>query len=224
MDADGQMNPDDLPELIKPVADGEVDYSKGNRLIVLHSSKKIPFVRFFGNSVLSLLTKIVSGYWHIGDAQNNYSALSKRALHAIDWDDMYKGYGQPNDILVRLNIYNFIVRDIPMEPVYNVGQQSKMKIKKVMFTIPVLLFRLFFYRMKEKYVKRDFHPLVFFYGLSLMLGAMTIFFLIRLIVLWSQAGVAPPMTSLALVFSVIATLQTLFFAMWFDMESNKDLR
>ena len=120
MAGDGQMDPKDLPRLLKPVIDGEADYSKGNRLFTGEAYKKIPKIRYFGNSVLSLLTKVASGYWHVADSQTGYTAINKEALHSIDWDKMYKRYGQPNDLLVRLNVNNFRVKDVAVTPVYNI--------------------------------------------------------------------------------------------------------
>ena len=122
MAGDGQMDPKDLPDLLAPVVNGEVDYSKGNRLFTGEAFKKIPKVRYFGNSILSFLTKIASGYWHIADSQCGYTAINRKALEMVNWKDMYKRYGQPNHLLVMLNILNFRVRDIPVNPVYGIGE------------------------------------------------------------------------------------------------------
>jgi len=218
------MAPEDLPNLLDPVVSGEVDYSKGNRLISGEAFKKIPRIRYFGNSILSLLTKIASGYWHIADSQTGYTAISKKALQTIDWDQMYKRYGQPNDLLVKLNVYNFHVRDVEIEPVYNVGEKSGIKIRKVLFTISWLLIKLFFWRMKEKYVIRDFHPLVFFYLLSFFMFFINLLFSIRLLTLWITRGHIPEITLLIWIFSFSMGFMSCFFAMWFDMETNKFLR
>lgn len=223
MAGDAQMDPEDLPMLAEPVAKGEVDYTKGNRL-THPESYNIPRYRFWGNAILSLLTKIASGYWHIADSQTGYTVISKRALKEIDWSKMYKRYGQPNDLLVKLNIHNFKVRDVPIRPVYNVGEASGIKVRKVVFTISWLLLKLFFYRLKEKYVIRDFHPLVLFYGLGFTLGGISTLLFLRVAYMWIADGFAPPMTSMAFMFSTIMCWQTLFFSMWFDMEANKDLR
>ena len=224
MAGDGQMAPEDLPCLIEPVVIGEVDYSKGNRLFSGEAFKKIPKLRYFGNSVLSLLTKIASGYWQIADSQTGYTAINKKALKTIDWDKMYKRYGQPNDLLVKLNVNNFHVRDVEIKPVYNVGEKSGIKIRRVLFTISWLLIKLFFWRLKEKYIIRDFHPLVFFYLLSFFMFLITGVFLIRLLVLWIIQGHIPEITLLILIFSFTMGFMSSFFAMWFDMESNKFLR
>ncbi|QTA81904.1 Glycosyl transferase family II domain-containing protein [Desulfonema limicola] len=224
MDGDGQMNPDDLSALLDPVVEGRADYSKGNRLITGEAYKKIPKIRYFGNAFLSLLTKIASGYWHIADSQSGYTVINKKALHAIDWDKMYKRYGQPNDILVRLNIYNFKIADIPVEPVYNVGEKSGIKIKKVIFTIGWLLIRMFLWRMKEKYIIRDFHPLIFFYIMGGMFSIAAVILFSRVFYYWIFTNYIPQINALAAMFSFMSASQFILFAMWFDMECNKHLK
>lgn len=224
MAGDGQMDPDELPKLIEPIVNGETDYTKTNRLFYGDAFNQIPKVRYFGNSILSLLTKIASGYWHIADSQSGYTAIGKEPLQLIDWDKMYKRYGQPNDLLVRLNIYNFRVRDIITKPVYNVGEKSKMKVHHVVFTIGWLLIKQFFFRLKEKYVIRDFHPLVFFYffGFFLMVASIPLF--VRFMYFWIAFNHIPKVNFLAWMFAVIMGIQFILFAMWFDMDNNKHLR
>ncbi|WP_228007089.1 trehalose-6-phosphate synthase, partial [Cyanobium sp. LEGE 06143] len=121
------------------ISASRVDYTKGNRLVTGEAFKRIPKIRFFGNSALSLFTKIASGYWHVADSQTGYTAINARALKVINWDKMFKRYGQPNDLLVKLNVEGFRVQDVPVEPVYNVGEQSGINIRKVIFTIGSLL-------------------------------------------------------------------------------------
>lgn len=224
MAGDGQMNPDDLPALLDPVADGLADYSKGNRLFTGEAFQKIPTIRYLGNGFLSLMTKITSGYWNIADSQSGYTVINKKALAAIDWDRMYKRYGQPNDILVRLNVENFKVTDVPVEPVYNIGERSGIRIHKVIFTIGWLLIKLFFWRMKEKYIIRDFHPLVFFYFLGFIFGLSTLVLFSRVFIVWYLTGHIPAVNALAAMFSFMSSSQFSLFAMWFDMEANKHLK
>lgn len=224
MAGDGQMAPEDLPSLIEPVAAGRADYAKGNRLFTGEAFKKIPKVRYFGNSLLSLLTKISSGYWHIADSQSGYTVINKRALQQIDWDKMYKVYGQPNDILVRLNVYDFRVVDVPVQPVYNIGERSGIKIRKVIFSISWLLIKLFFWRIKEKYIIRDFHPLVFFYLMGILFSIASLGLFARVLYMWYLFGHIPPINALAAMFSFMSSSQFILFAMWFDMEANKELK
>ncbi len=223
MAGDGQMNPEDLPAILDPAVDDEADYTKGNRLVTGDAYRKIPRIRFIGNSILSLLTKIASGYWRVADSQTGYTAINRRALLAINWDDMYKRYGQPNDLLVKLNVANMRVVDVPIEPVYDVGEKSGIRVRKVVFTIGSLLVRLFFWRLKEKYVIRDFHPLVFFYAFGFFALALSVLLFIRLLLLWIGQGQIPEVTLLSWLFCFSLGFNSFGFAMWFDYEANKHL-
>src|SRR5213076_2338736 len=69
MAGDNQMDPDELEELSLPVVRGELDYAKANRLFTGSAWTLIPRSRYVGNAVLSFLTKIASGYWHVADSQ-----------------------------------------------------------------------------------------------------------------------------------------------------------
>ncbi|NHB68455.1 glycosyltransferase family 2 protein [Perlabentimonas gracilis] len=224
MDGDGQMDANDIERLVVPIAMGEVDYTKANRLFSGEAYEKIPKVRFYGNAILSLLTKIASGYWHIADSQSGFSAIGKQALQTVNWDKMYKRYGNPNDVLILLNIFNFRVRDVITQPIYNVGEKSTMRVRKVVFTISWLLIKRFFYRLREKYIIRDFHPLVFFYFFGFLLQLLSIPLFIRYIYYWIEYDHIPKVNFLAWMFAVIMGVQFILFAMWFDMDSNKHLR
>ena len=224
MDGDGQMSPDDLSALLDPVVEDRTDYSKGNRLFTGEAYRKIPKVRYFGNAFLSLFTKIASGYWHVADSQSGYTAINKKALLLIDWDQLYTWYGHPNDILVRLNVHNLRVKDVPVEPVYNIGEKSGIRIGQAIYKIGWLLIKLFFWRMKEKYVIRDFHPLVFFYALGGLFSIITVLLSIRLFIFWGATGHIPAINALAAMFSFVSASLFSLFAMWFDMEANKDLK
>jgi glycosyltransferase involved in cell wall biosynthesis len=224
MNGDNQMDPGDLPTLVAPVARGELDYAKANRLATGQAWQLIPKTRFFGNAVLSMLTKIASGYWHVADSQSGYTVVSREMLERLDLDHVYTNYGFPNDMLVHLNVWNARVRDFPSRPIYGVGERSNMRYRHVVPRIAWLLVRGFFWRLWEKYVKRDFHPLVFFYVMGFIATVAGV--LLGLVVVgYRIAGYSIPIATVVLVaLLVISGLQFTLFAMWFDMESNKDLR
>jgi glycosyltransferase involved in cell wall biosynthesis len=224
MAADNQMDPAELESLVRPVARGEVDYAKANRLFTGEAWRVIPRHRYIGNAVLSLLTKIASGYWHVADSQAGYTAISRELLALLDLDRIYRGYGFPNDMLVHLNVWNARVRDVPSRPVYGVGERSGIKIRRVVPRISWLLLKGFLWRLREKYVIRDFHPLVFFYTLGIV---MTLAGLVLGIVETALriAGNAVSVGTVVLVaLLLVSGSQFMLFAMWFDMESNKELR
>ena len=104
VDGDGQMDTRVLKSLCQPIVDEIADYCKGNRLRHLSAKLVMPKIRYFGNSILSILTKVSSGYWKIKDTQSGFTAISLKALENIEIFKIYKSYGYPNDILVKLNI------------------------------------------------------------------------------------------------------------------------
>lgn len=224
MAGDAQMDPADLGRMVAPVVRGEADYVKGNRLFRGESWRLMPHDRYLGNAVLSLLTKIASGYWHIADSQSGYTAISHLALKRLDLDRIYKRYGMPNDMLVKLNVGNFRVRDVSVRPVYHIGETSGIRLRKVIPTIAWLLLRGFCWRLKEKYILRDFHPLVFFYCMGLTLFPVGTIFGLYLVWYRLFVGKVAATSALLAAFLIISGLQALFFAMWFDMDYNKHLK
>jgi glycosyltransferase involved in cell wall biosynthesis len=224
MAADAQMDPDDLETLAGAVARGDVDYAKANRRFTGQAWEVIPRYRYLGNAVLSLLTKIASGYWHVADSQSGYTAISLPYLDLLDLDRIYERYGFPNDLLVHLNVWNARVRDYPSRPIYGVGERSGIRLRKVIPRISWLLLKAFFWRMKEKYVIRDFHPLVFFYLGGLLMGLAGLGLGIAEVVLRFMGNAVSVGTVVLVSLLLIFGSQFTLFAMWFDMESNKDLR
>ncbi len=224
MAGDAQMDPDDLPKLLAPCARGEVDYAKGNRLITGEAWRLIPRTRYLGNAVLSLLTKIASGYWHVADSQTGYTVITAEALAILQLDRLYPRYGFPNHMLVELNNYDFRVRDVPIRPVYNVGEVSGIRLHKVIPTISWLLFRCYFWRMKEKYIIRDFHPLIFFLTFGILLTSGSLALGGYLVYLRFYVG---PLSPVAAIFAAVcfnSGVQSILLALWMDMERNKGLK
>lgn len=231
MAGDGQMDPRELPKIVRPVIDGKVDYVKGSRLFNGNSWKKIPKERLVGNAILSFLTRIASGYWSLIDSQSGYTAISERALKTLDLDRIYNGYGVPNDILAKLNIFGFRIAQVPIEPVYNVGEKSKMKVGKVVFSISTLLLKLFFFRLFSKYLLRNFHPLLLFYlaGIALFLvGSVSSAAIMAVdIARTLRVAIEVEASHRWMLFSTILLLSgvnLLLFSMRMDMIKNRDLQ
>jgi len=224
MAADGQMDPDDLETLVRAIAIDETDYAKANRLFTGQAWQLIPRTRYLGNAALSFMTKIASGYWHVADSQSGYTAVNLETLKLLDLDRIYRRYGFPNDLLVHLNVFNRRVRDYPSRPIYGVGERSGIRLRHVVPKISWLLLKGFFWRMGQKYVIRDFHPLILFYMLGILLFAGGFLLGVAEVVLRIAGNAVPSATIVLVALLVISGLQLLLFAMWFDMESNKDLR
>lgn len=224
MDGDGQMDPGELESICKPIVDENIDYVKGNRLIHRSALLVIPKLRYLGNSILSILTKLASGYWQVSDTQTGYTAISNKALNAIRLHEIYKSYGYPNDMLVKLNIAFCTLREVEIKPVYDIGEQSKMKIMKVIPTVSWLLFRSFFKRLWHKYLFRNFHPLFILYHLAFAIGIALIPVTFRVVSdLITGHALTYQITTL-FVFLTISFFQFFLFAMWMDIQDNERLQ
>jgi glycosyltransferase involved in cell wall biosynthesis len=224
MDGDGQMDPEELESICNPIINEGVDYAKGNRLIHRSALLVIPKIRLFGNSVLSILTKLASGYWRVSDTQTGYTAISNRALASINIHKIYRSYGYPNDMLIKLNIAMCTIKEVKIKPIYDIGENSKMKISKVIPRVSWLLFKSFFKRLWLKYLFRDFHPLFLLYNLSFILFISSVPYGIKIfkhVFIWETS--ANPVTVLAFVFLLTSCFQSFLFAMWMDIQDNERL-
>jgi len=173
MDGDGQMSPDHLPSLLNAVTEGGYDYAKGNRFLHGDALADMPRSRLLGNIALTFLTKLASGYWHIFDPQNGYTAIKAGTLSALDLDRVHPRFFFENDMLVNLNLHGARVKDVAMPARYG-AEQSDMKLARICFTFPWLLARRFWHRVYQKYVLRDFSPIALFLfsGLLLFFGGL----------------------------------------------------
>ena len=222
MAGDNQMNPAQLPNLLLPIIEGKADYTKGNRLISAEFRGGMNKWRLTGNAMLTLITKIGSGYWHIMDPQNGYAAISKRALMNIEIDTLYTYYGYCNDLLVKLNTFGFRTMDVVMPARYG-QERSTIKYSNYMGKVSLMLFRKFLWRLKMKYMILSFHPLVLFYILGMIFVPFGVLFgayifIAKMILHWPVSQNYPLLNVLILIFGV----QFVLFAMLFDMQESKD--
>jgi glycosyltransferase involved in cell wall biosynthesis len=148
MAADGQMDPLDLPALLAPLIAGETDYVKGNRLDWAAASEVMPWHRWLGNHLFSLLTRRAIGL-DVQDSQCGYAAMNRRTLQALDWARLWKGYGYPNDLLSWLTVHGLRVRDVPVRPVYG-SEQSGIRLRHVVLIIPFVLARAWIRRYARR--------------------------------------------------------------------------
>jgi len=223
MAGDNQMDPEQLPHLLDPIIEDRADYTKGNRLLSSEYRTGMSNWRFFGNAILTFLTKIGSGYWQMMDPQNGYTAISKSVLGQISLDSVYPWYGYCNNLLTRLNVYGFRVVDVVMPARYG-REKSKIKYSKYIVKVSPMLLRDFLWRLKMKYVLLSFHPLVLFYALGVVLmpigllgGLYTLYYKFVMDGSLFVRGV------LSLLLFIVG-MQFLLFAMLFDMEMDMSER
>ena len=154
VDGDGQMPCEHVERLVTPIIDGVVDYTKGDRLSCRQHRCGMPRFRLFGNLLLTWLTRVASGYWHLSDSQNGFTAISERALRSISRTELCPYYGYLNDILVRLNAADCGFIDIPMPAKYG-DERSQIRLTAYIPRVSFLLLSRWLWRLRAKYAGRS---------------------------------------------------------------------
>ncbi|MGH2692770.1 MAG: glycosyltransferase family 2 protein [Actinomycetota bacterium] len=157
MDADGQMDSSQLSRLLDPIVDDEADFGKGNRFFSRSSSDQMPAHRVFGNLVLTFLTKAATGYWHMFDSENGYTAISARMLRTLQLVRLETGYQFPNRFLMELSAAGARLRDVPMPARYG-EETSGIRPLRDGLAIVRALFTGFWARAAREYLVRPSVP------------------------------------------------------------------
>lgn len=171
IDGDGQMFPEDLPALIRPILLGEADYTKGNRFDSLDDLYAMPRLRIFGNAILSFWSKLSSGYWSVTDPTNGYTAVHRAALERVELDKLSERYFFESDLLFRLNLAGAVVEDVALPARYG-DEISNLKIRKVVVEFPLKFTKNLLKRIFYRYYLREWSIASF----ELPVGAMLTIF------------------------------------------------
>jgi dolichol-phosphate mannosyltransferase len=155
IDGDGQMDPQLLPRFVRPILEGRADYTKGNRFFNPVDVQGMPPLRLFGNTALSFMTKLSSGYWTLFDPTNGYTAIHAKLLAHLPLDRIATRYFFESDMLFRLGTLRAMVLDIPM-PARYADEVSSLNIPAVLPGFLAGNTRNFFKRLVYNYFLRDF--------------------------------------------------------------------
>jgi dolichol-phosphate mannosyltransferase len=219
LDADGQMDPGELPHLVAPIARGEVDYAKGNRFLFAFPPVRMPLVRMVGNLGLTFLTKLASGYWNIFDPTNGYTAIHASVLRRLDPDAIARGYFFETSLLIELRRLGAVVRDVAL-PARYADEPSSMSIPRVLVSFPPRLLVGLVRRLGRQYLLYDFTP-----GsvLGLLGGPLLLFGVLWSAIQWylhaSEGRLASTGTVLVGVLPIILGTQLLLQALSLDIGS-----
>jgi len=219
IDGDGQMDSNYIDKLIEPILNNNADYTKGNRFYDFNALKQMPKMRLFGNSALSFLVKMSSGYWNMMDPTNGFTVINKKALQDLDLDSLSKRYFFESDMLINLNIEKAVVKDVAIPAKYG-DEESSLSITKTLFSFPQKLLRGLCKRIFYKYFVYDFNmaSVYMILGFPMVLGG-TIFGLYRWILGTLQDIENSAGTVMLSVLPIILGVQFLLQAISIDIDS-----
>jgi len=178
IDGDGQMDPGLVEKFIKPIANRQADYTKGNRFFWIEGLGSMPPVRLFGNAILSFMSKLSTGYWQIFDSNNGYTAIHANVLRLLPLDKINKRYFFESDMLFRLNTLRAMVMDVPMRAKYE-NETSTLSVNYSVFEFSYRHSINFIKRIFYNYFLRDFHIA----SVEWLLGTILLLFGITLVLL-----------------------------------------
>ena len=137
MAGDGQMDPNDLASVVKPIVENEADHVKGNRMTTPSDIEQMPKRRRRASRILGWLTTLASGR-ETSDPQCGYTATSSNLLSQWDWERSWQGYGYPNYWLIQLSSQAWRVKDVPVKAVYG-SEKSGIKPLRFFASVGVMM-------------------------------------------------------------------------------------
>lgn len=220
LDGDGQMHPEDIATLVRPIELGEADYTKGNRFDSLDDLYLMPRIRIFGNAVLSLWSKISSGYWGVTDPTNGFTAIHRAVLAKLELGKLSNRYFFESDMLFRLNISGAVVEDVPLPARYG-NEKSNLKIRKVLVEFPIKHTKNLLKRIFYRYYLREWSIASFELPLALGLGIFGAWFGLSSFFAAAEAGRATTAGQATIAsLAIILGVQLMLSFLAYDIQSE----
>ncbi len=153
LDGDNQMDPARIPDLLKPIREGLAGYSKGNRFGNLRVIHKMPLPRLLGNLGVSLICRFSSGYWHIQDSANGYTAISTDVLKNLPLDKISRNYFFESDMLCHLYYLRTAVTEVGMDARYGSETSNVNELREIII-FAFMHAKRFLQRIFRMYVRK----------------------------------------------------------------------
>lgn len=212
IDGDGQMNPALIQELVDPIILGYADYTKGNRFDSLAGLTEMPGIRVLGNGVLSLMSKVSSGYWNVTDPTNGFTAIHRGVLEMVPLDMLSKRFFFESDMLFRLSLLRAAVVDVAMVARYG-SEKSNLSILKTLIEFPGKHFKNFHKRLFYNYYLREMSAASIELPLGVVLGWFGLIF--GLVKYNESAMTGIPATAGTVMFSAVPLILGIQFVLAF---------
>ena len=219
IDGDGQMDIDNLPDLLTPLILGRADYTKGNRFRDFTSLRHMPWIRRVGNMGLGFIAKAATGYWNLFDPTNGFLAIRAETLAQLPLDQIDPTYYFETSMLANLYLLGAVVQDIPM-PAHYQGEVSSMLIHRILLEFPLKLCNTLIRRAVLKNFIYDFSMASIYLLTGLPLLVFGLVFGSYKWIQYSSIGIpAPTGTVILPTLSVLLGIQLLLSAIEIDLRS-----
>lgn len=136
MAGDGQMDPEDLPNIISKLYD--FDHVKGNRFIHPSGVRNMPLIRRVASMTIGFLTSLATG-WKWRDPQCGYTGTKLELLLSHPELSEWKGYGYPNWWALCFSQTSENVGEVAVKSVYG-EEVSGIRIPRFLPKVSMMLF------------------------------------------------------------------------------------
>ncbi len=188
IDADGQYNATQIPDLIQPILKGKADVVLGWRDV--NNLKFMPPGKRIGNRLATWVTRQLVGL-PIKDAQTGFRAFSREAAQRLN---LYGRYTYVQETLIQASQKGLIIEQVPIEFRQRPGKSR-------------LIASIGAYALRAGSVifgtYRDYHPLKFFLPIGGGLIIIGLGFGIRILIHFSQTGMVSPYIPSAILSSLL---------------------
>lgn len=207
IDADGQFVADEIPNLLKPIAEQKSDVVVGYRF---DDKSEMPKYRKIGNEFLDKITNLAEDLG-VRDTQSGFRSYSKKAINAISFTT--DGFGADSEILISAAKNNLKITEEKVTVIYNTGSKTSTK-NPISHTNEVVISVV-----KQIAIT---HPLKYLGipgGILIFIGIM---FVTNLISVFNETGYfSIPVTFIVLVTLIIGTMMSLMSVLLYSISSKK---
>ena len=198
IDADGQHNPSEIPDVIKPIMEDRADIVNGSRYIA-GKDTTTPTYRRVGQTVLDNATYLASGV-KLTDTQSGFRAFSSKSIEYFNFDP--NGFGIESDMLIEASVNKLRIVEVEITVRYDVNTTTDNPIVQG-FSVLMRILELI-----------RFNRPLYFYGIS---GSIVLFLGI-LIILTVKASLFTNNIYISAIgyFIVVMGLFLLFFGLFSD--------
>lgn len=117
IDADGQHNPSEIPDVIRPIMEDRADIVNGSRYIA-GKDTTTPTYRRVGQTVLDNATYLASGV-KLTDTQSGFRAFSSKSIEYFNFDP--NGFGIESDMLIEASVNKLRIVEVEITVRYDVN-------------------------------------------------------------------------------------------------------
>ena len=129
--ANGKDNPEEIPQLLKPILEGRADFIQGSRYLEGGGWKHMPFHRIWGIKAFSFLFSFFMGR-KITDGTNGFRAFRRSLLEDSRinlWQEWLEGYPLETYLFAQAIRLGYRVLEVPVTKTYPSDKKNYTKMK-----------------------------------------------------------------------------------------------